>query len=327
MVSDLPVLALSTGDPGGIGPEICIKAALDEDVRRLCRPVLVGDQGVMEAHISSGGLDCAVESVGSLKYLNGANGALPMIARDHFSDAPFEFGAINAQNGAASVDACVTSIQLALSGEADAIVAAPNTKSSINMAGIDYDGHLSLVSRETGLSQEDIFMMLSFGKVNIAHCTLHSSIRRSLELITRARVVSVIKAVHETLFSTGVEFPKILVSGVNPHASEGGLFGEEEAEIIEPAIEDARAEGINLEGPVPADLMLHRDDVDAFIVMLHDQGHIPAKVMARHGAAGVIIGAPLRFASVGHGSALDIAGKGVANPDAMIEAIRWTFGG
>jgi len=326
MPSELPILALSTGDPGGIGPEICIKAALDEDVRRLCRPVLVGDPRVMEAHIDSGGLDCSVEAVDSPADVNGTGEALPLIALDHFADVPFEMGAINAPNGAAAVDACVRSIHLALDGDAAAVVAAPNTKSSINMAGIDYDGHLSLVSRETGLSQEDIFMMLSFGTKNIAHCTLHSSIRRSLELITRERVVSVIRAVHDTLISTGNPAPKILVSGVNPHASEGGLFGDEEAEIILPAIEDARGNGIDLEGPVPADLMLHRDDVDAFIVMLHDQGHIPAKVMARHGAAGVIIGSPIRFASVGHGSALDIAGRGIANPEAMIEAIRWTFG-
>ena len=326
MTSQRPIVALSTGDPGGIGPEICLKAALDEDVQRLCRPVLVGDPMVMAAHIEGGGLRCAVDPVSSLADVNGATNHLPLIARDHFSDAPFQMGAITAQNGAASVDTSVTAIQMALTGDVTAVVAAPNTKSSINQAGIDYDGHLSLVARETGQSQEDIFMMLSFGQVNLAHCTLHSSIRRSLELITRKRVVSVIRAVHETLIATGTSAPRIMVSGVNPHASEGGLFGDEEAQIIAPAIADARADGIQLEGPVSADLMLHRDDVDAFIVMLHDQGHIPAKVMARHGAAGVIIGSPIQFASVGHGSALDIAGQGIANPDAMIEAIRWFFG-
>ena len=326
MTSQRPILALSTGDPGGIGPEICLKAALDKDVQRLCRPVLVGDPIAVEAHIKGGGLPGIVDPVNSLADVNGATNHLPLIIRDHFSDAPFQMGAITAQNGIASVDSSVTAIQMALEGDVAAVVAAPNTKSSINRAGIEYDGHLSLVARETGLSQDDIFMMLSFGKVNLAHCTLHSSVRRSLELITRKRVVSVINAVHETLIATGIPAPRIIVSGVNPHASEGGLFGEEEAEIIAPAIEDARAEGIQLEGPVPADLMLHREDVDAFIVMLHDQGHIPAKVMARHGAAGVIIGSPIRFASVGHGSALDIAGQGIANPDAMIEAIRWFFG-
>ncbi len=325
MTSQRPIIALSTGDPGGIGPEICLKAALHDDVRRICRPVIVGDPMVIAAHIQSGGLSCSIEPISSIADIDQAIDSLPLIVRDQFSDAPFKMGAINAQNGAASVDTTVTAIKMALNGDVAAVVAAPNTKSSINQAGIDYDGYLSLVARETGQSQEDIFMMLSFGQVNLAHCTLHSSVRRSLDLITRNRVVSVIKAVHKTLVATGISSPRILVSGVNPHASEDGLFGEEEAEIIRPAIEEALAANIQLEGPAPADLMLHRDDIDAFIVMLHDQGHIPAKVMARHGAAGVIIGSPIQFASVGHGSALDIAGQGIANPDAMIEAIRWFF--
>ena len=135
---------------------------------------------VMAAHIEVSGLPCSVYPVSSLADVNGATNNLPLLARDHFSDAPFLMGAITAQNGAASVDTSVTAIQMALKGEVAAVAAAPNTKSSINQAGIDYDGHLSLVARETGQSQEDIFMMLSFGQVNLAPCTLHSSIRRSL---------------------------------------------------------------------------------------------------------------------------------------------------
>ena len=142
-----------------------------------------------------------------------------------------------------------------------------------------------------------------------------------MDLITKARVQHVIGAVYETLQKIGIEEPSILVSGLNPHASEDGLFGSEEAEIIQPAISTMKLKGIDVQGPVPADIMMHRDGFDALVVMLHDQGHIPAKLLARHRTAGLSIGSPILFSSVAHGSALDIAGKGVAEPKAMIEAI------
>lgn len=324
--SERPLIALTTGDPGGIGPEICLKAALSDEVRSLCRPVLFGDPMVIETHIESTGLSCEIDVYDEVAQVDHRAPAVAVVGLDQFSDAPFVMGEINPQNGAASVDTCVAAIHAALDDQVSAVVAAPNTKLSIVQAGIDYDGFLSLVARETGLSQEDIFMMLSFGETNIAHCTLHSSVRRSLELITKDRVMTVIRAVHQTLVETGRDDPIILVSGLNPHASEDGLFGDEEKEIITPALDAVRAEGIKAEGPVPADLMLHRTDVDAFIVMLHDQGHIPAKLITPHGAAGVIIGGPILFSSVGHGSALDIAGQGTADPAAMVEAIRWIAG-
>ena len=145
-------------------------------------------------------------------------------------------------------------------------------------------------------------------------------------LITEERVKHIIQSVNETLKKIGIGHPRILVSGLNPHASEGGLFGTEEAEIIEPAIAAMRDDGILVEGPIAADLMLHEGGFDAFIVMLHDQGHIPAKLMARHRTAGLSIGSPILFSSVAHGSAHDIAGQGVAEPTAVIEAVRRLVG-
>ena len=322
----LPIVALSTGDPAGIGPEISIKAALDEDVRRRCRPVLFGDPSVVEAQNHSCGINAKIEIAENVAALSGDDDAVALVALKQFNGTACRIGAENAENGRASVDCGRATIRAAMAGEVASVVAAPNTKSSINMAGIDYDGYLSLVSEETELPQEDIFMMLVLGDTSIAHCTLHSSVRRSLELITEARVRRVIEAVDETLKAIGHERPRILVSGVNPHASENGLFGDEEREIIAPAISATQAAGITAEGPVPADLMLHRDDFDAFIVMLHDQGHIPAKLMSKHGTAGVIIGGNVLISSVAHGSALDIAGQGIADPAAMVEAIRWITG-
>lgn len=321
-----PIVALSTGDPGGIGPEISLRAALDKEVRSLCQPVLFGDPAVIETHNRACGINAKIDAAENVAGLTGNPDAVQLVALKQFNGTACEIGVENAENGQASIDCGRATIQAALAGDVSSVVAAPNTKSSINMAGIEYDGYLSLVAEETQLPQEDIFMMLVLGKTNIAHCTLHSSVRRSLDLITPDRVRRIIDAVDETLRAIGHATPRILVSGVNPHASEGGLFGDEERDIIAPAVAAARASAIAVDGPVPADLMLHRDDYDAFIVMLHDQGHIPAKLMSKHGTAGVIIGASILISSVAHGSALDIAGKGIADPAAMIEAIRWITG-
>ena len=164
-------------------------------------------------------------------------------------------------------------------------------------------------------------MMLCFGNTRIAHATLHQSVRQALEAITRERVGRVIDETARTLQRMGIAAPRIAVSGLNPHAGEGGLFGREEIDIINPAIDAAVADGIAVAGPFGADTMFHMQGFDAFVVMLHDQGHIAAKVMAEHAAAALTIGTPILFSSVAHGSAHDIAGKGVADPKAMIEAV------
>jgi 4-hydroxy-L-threonine phosphate dehydrogenase PdxA len=164
-------------------------------------------------------------------------------------------------------------------------------------------------------------MMLCVGDMKIAHVTLHQSVRQALEAITRAKVEDVIRVTDRTLRRLGAAAPKLAVSGINPHAGEGGLFGNEEREIITPAIDAARAAGIAVAGPFGADTMFHMNDIDAFIVMLHDQGHIAAKLLAPNATAALTIGTPILFSSVAHGSAHDIAGKGIADPTAMIDAV------
>ena len=162
-------------------------------------------------------------------------------------------------------------------------------------------------------------LLLCFGSTMIAHCTLHQSVRQAIESITREKVARVIRVTDRTLRSLGIAKPEIAVSGINPHAGEGGLFGREEIEIIKPAIDAAAAEGLNVIGPFGADTMFHKQGIDAFIVMLHDQGHVAAKLLAPNATIALTIGTPILFSSVAHGSAHDIAGKGVANPAAMIE--------
>lgn len=324
--ASLPIVALSTGDPAGIGPELCMKAALSSDVLAICRPVIYSDPEVLACHVDACAMDIELDWYNAVSDINWPSSKVKFIKLDLFNENKFTIGKINGENGRASIKCGTAAIKAAIEGDVQAVVAAPHTEKSIHLAGIEFDGYPSFVARETGMMTDDVYLMVCFDKFRIAHCTLHSSVRRSLELITKDRVCRVIDAVNQTLVSIGIDCPKILVAGLNPHASEGGLFGNEEKDIIEPAIASKRLEGISVDGPIAADLMLHAKGYDAFIVMLHDQGHIPAKLLAKHRTAGLSIGSPILFSSVAHGSALDIAGKGIAEPTAVVEAIKHLIG-
>jgi 4-hydroxy-L-threonine phosphate dehydrogenase PdxA len=291
------------GDPGGIGPEIAVKAALDKRVRAICEPVIVGSRAVFQ-------------SVGL---------SLNSIALVETAPHEFHVGEIHPAHGLATLDAARTAIRGALSGEYAAVVAAPHSETAIHAAGIEFDGYPSFVARTAGLAPDHGILMLCFKhagrEVRIAHVTLHASVPRALALITRERVLRTIQAVDTALAKMGVEKAKIAVGGVNPHAGEGGLFGNEELEVVMPAIEAARAQGIAVDGPIGADLLIQRAGYDACIVMLHDQGHVAAKLLAPQRVAGLAIGTPVLFSSVAHGAAFDIAGQNRADPAAMVEAI------
>ncbi len=235
--------------------------------------------------------------------------------------AALDFGTSSAASGRASLAFASRAIKAALAGEVDAVVAAPQNETSIALAGIAFDGYPSFVARETGTDENGVYLMLCFGDMKIVHATLHRSVRQAIEMITREKVGSVIAAADRALRRMGTAAPRIAVGGLNPHAGEGGLFGREEIEIIKPAIDAAAARGIEVTGPFGADTMFHMRGIDAFVVMLHDQGHITAKLLAPNATAALTIGTPILFSSVAHGSAHDIAGKGVASPAAMIEAV------
>ena len=305
-----PRVAIATGDPAGIGPEISIKAALDPAVLELCRPVLIGDRGALEEHASACGLSLA---------------GIEVLERNLFRPGELKIGTVDAAHGRAALDSARVAIEGALAGDYDAVVAAPHTETAIHAAGIAFDGYPSFVARTAGLSPEDGILMLCFGyegrEIRIAHVTLHASVMKSLSMITQPRVVRTVNAVAETLRRIGIERPRIAVSGVNPHAGEGGAFGREDLDVVAPAIEQARREGVVADGPIGADTLIQRRDYDAYVVMLHDQGHVAAKLLAPNGAAALTIGTPVLFSSVAHGSALDIAGKGRAEHRALVEAI------
>jgi len=317
----LPRIAIATGDPAGIGPEIALKAALDARVRDLCRPLLVGDPAAVELHARGAGLTANLHVVGKVGDADWTDGTVNLLEAGAGSNAPIRIGTVDAAYGRASLASASRAIRAALSGDVDAVVAAPQTERSIAAAGIAFDGYPSFVARETGTPVNDVYLMICFDQSRIVHATLHVSVREAVALITPERVERVILVTDASLKKLGIARPKIFISGLNPHAGEDGLFGSEEFEIIAPAIARAAKEGIDASGPFGADTMFRKKGADAFIVMLHDQGHIAAKLQAFNRTAGLSIGSPILFSSVAHGSAHDIAGKGQADPGAMIEAI------
>jgi 4-hydroxy-L-threonine phosphate dehydrogenase PdxA len=292
-------IAIPVCDPAGIGPEISLKTALDAHVRAACDPIIVCDPALLERHAKACSIDVDFAR-------------LKVLACPQPETASLGFGVTTPIAGRASIAFCAAAVKAAMAGEVDAVVAAPQNETSIAQAGIKFDGHPSFVARQTGTDESGVYMMLCFGDTRISHCTLHRSVRDAIALITKDNVARTIRATDAALKRLGIASPRIAVSGLNPHASEGGLFGREEIEIIKPAMDAVAAEGLNVSGPFGADTMFHMPGFDAFVVMLHDQGHIATKLMAPHAAAALTIGTPILFASVAHGTGHDIAGKGIS---------------
>jgi 4-hydroxythreonine-4-phosphate dehydrogenase len=319
-------IAISLGDPAGIGPEIALKAALDPCVRDLCSVLLVGDPRVLAIHARACGLAPEIRTYGAAAAVDWNASGVKLLALDQFGGETLALGEVRAAHGRAALGSAKAAIEAALAGQVDAVVAAPHNETAIHAAGVAFDGYPGFLAQCTGHAAEDAYLMLCFDAMRIVHMTLHVPLARALALLTRERVGRVIAETHAALVRMAIDRPRIAVAGVNPHAGENGLFGDEEIRIIGPAIAAARQNGIDAEGPYGADTMFHRDDTDAFVVMYHDQGHIAAKLLAPNRAAALTIGTEVPFASVAHGSALDIAGRNCASPEAVIEAVRRLVG-
>ncbi len=322
-MNDGQTIALAIGDPNGVGPEIAVKAA-----RRLSGSgtnlVLVGDEHVVRHYAERLAPQLAITTDPAASSARNAVRLLPV---DALPPRAFTPGQGRAESGRATVAYVEAALRLVNEREAAAIVACPHSEAAVNAAGIPFSGYPSLIARLTGRPDGDVFLMLVGGGLRIAHVTLHERLQSALERITPDLVCKAAHAAVETLRSFGLGRPKLGLFGINPHAGEGGLFGDDDERITIPAAKALRDAGFAVEGPLGADLMLGRRDMDAFIAMYHDQGHIPIKLLAGRDSAALAIGAGVVFSSVGHGAAFDIAGKGVAEPDALLRSLALVGGG
>lgn len=329
-----PIVGISVGDPGGIGPEVTVKALASPKVFEQCRPLVIGDASVVRDALRFTGLNPSVNAVASPEQGIYKPGVVDVLDMGNMPIDQVRYGVVTPQQGKASFEYIAKNIELAMTCHIDATVTGPINKAAINEAGYHYAGHTEIYAEMTGT--RDYAMMLAEGNFRVAHVSTHVSLREACDRVRRERVLRVIELSHDALLKLGIASPRIGVAGLNPHCGEGGLFGTEDEREIKPAIADAVAKGMNVTGPVPPDTVFSKmagGMFDLVVVMYHDQGHIPIKLKGftydektgQWGAvAGVNItlGLPIVRVSVDHGTAFEIAGQGKANPDSMLDSIE-----
>ncbi|MEM2905148.1 MAG: 4-hydroxythreonine-4-phosphate dehydrogenase PdxA [Candidatus Bathyarchaeia archaeon] len=331
-----PVIAVTMGDPAGIGPEITVKALSLPELYDICKPLVVGDVSALLEGLAVAKLSLALRPVKSPSEGLFAHGTIDVLDLANVNVAELKMGQPQAMAGRASVEYIETAVRLAQRGEVDAIVTGPISKEAVNMAGYEYPGHTEMLADFTGT--RDFAMMLVAGNLRVIHVTTHVAYRQVPGLITRERVLKTIRLAYDTLRDLGFEKPRVAVAGLNPHRGEGGLFGREEIEQITPAVEEAQKMGIDVTGPLPPDTVFVRARGGAFdivVAMYHDQGHIPIKMAGLQwdqtvgrwtavGGVNVSVGLPIIRTSVDHGTAYGKAGRreGTANPQSLVEAVK-----
>ncbi|MBM4121050.1 MAG: 4-hydroxythreonine-4-phosphate dehydrogenase PdxA [Nitrospira sp.] len=319
-----PILGLTMGDPAGIGPEVIAKALARPDVIRLCRPMVIGSKQVMERTVRALRLPLRTVAVKGHDSQLGRRDELPVLDPLERPLGRFPMGRISKQCGAASVAFITKAVELARAHCIHAIVTGPINKEAINKAGHDYPGHTELLADLT--QSHEVGMMILGGPLKIMFVTTHVAIRRLPLALTQARIGRAIRLADRALREYfGVARPKIGVAALNPHAGEAGLFGDEERDHILPASRRAREAGIQASDPLPADTLFGkavRGDYDGVVAMYHDQGLIPLKLLAFGRCVNLTVGLPIIRTSVDHGTAFDIAGKGVADPGSLLEAMK-----
>ncbi|MCF8347047.1 MAG: 4-hydroxythreonine-4-phosphate dehydrogenase PdxA [Bacteroidales bacterium] len=332
-----PIIAITAGDPAGIGPEICVKALQEEALYDQCRPFVVGDVRVMKKAAKACGFSVDMNAMNDPAEGAYRQGIIDVLHMDNVHMNEFVYGEVSAMCGQASFDYVVKAIDLAMKKEVSATVTGPINKESLNRAGLQFPGHTEIYGHYTGT--KNFAMMLADKEFRVIHVSTHVSMLQAIQNITRERVLDVIELAHEALTGMGIKQPRIAVNGLNPHAGEHNLFGTEETDHIIPAIEEAQKKGINADGPHPPDTVFPKmkgGQYDIVVCMYHDQGHIPTKLTGfryNHqkgvweGMSGVNItlGLPVIRVSVDHGTAFDKAGTGEANPESMIQAIEYAI--
>lgn len=329
---DHPRIAITLGDPTGIGPEIVVRAWSDPAVHAFCRPLVVGHPEIVRRASSLLGQSARVLTILNPADAEPSPGDIPCIpiGNDEVLHAPA--GQIDARGGQAAYDALVATTKLALGGEVDAITTGPLHKAALWQAGHQYPGHTELLAELCGVDNYAMMLYLGPGAevrgksgLAVVHVTLHLALRDAIAALNTESILRKSRLVSRFMAQFTQAPPRVGVCALNPHAGEEGLFGDEERTLIQPAVELGLKEGLNLEGPLPADTLLARarnGEFDAVVAMVHDQGHIAIKLLAMHRAVNVTLGLPIVRTSVAHGTAFDLAWQGRAEAAGMVEALR-----
>ncbi|MDR0877961.1 MAG: 4-hydroxythreonine-4-phosphate dehydrogenase PdxA [Treponema sp.] len=335
-----PVLGISIGDPAGIGPEITLKALSHAGLYKKCVPVVYADKVVLEDAAVITGMNFVLNKIKSPGEAKGSPGIIDYIDPELLQKGDYKRGQVGVKSGDAAFQYVTAAIKDALAGNTAGVVTGPINKEAINLAGHHFAGHTEIFAKYTNTTGYG--MLLSAGNINggaglnVIHVTTHVSLRQACDLITKERVLKTIRLAGLAMQLMGKTQRRIAVAGLNPHASENGLFGDEESKAIIPAIEAARAEGLDVTGPLPPDTVFVKalgGQADVVVAMYHDQGHIPLKLLgfkmdsgdgsfSQMSGVNTTIGLPIIRTSVDHGTAFDRAGKNQANEESMVEAIE-----
>ena len=318
-----PFVAITMGDPSGIGPEVTAKALLDQRVYEKCRPFVIGSVAAMDVALRLINATVSTRVAHSLEEVVGQAGAIDVLDLENLDYAEISVGQLSSAAGKATVEWILLAGELASAGRIQAIATAPINKEACALAGRKDVGHMEIFQRQTGA--KEVATMLMTGTLRVVHLTTHRSLRVACDYVTKDNVLAKLKLTDEYFKKWGFAAPRIGVAALNPHGSDGGLLGDEEEKQIAPAVNEARAMGIDATGPVPADTVFNQaidGKYDVTLAMYHDQGHIPIKVHDWTRSVAVNLGLPFVRTSVDHGTAFDIAGKGIADHTSMLESIR-----
>lgn len=318
-----PIIAIPMGDAAGIGPEITVRALADKMIQEIARCVVVGDKDVLEDAIRVSGVDLRINCIEEPEDGNYTPGVLNLIDLDNIDMNTLKIGEIQAMTGQAAYEYIKKATELCLERKADVLSTTAINKESLKLAGVPYIGHTEIVGALTGTKNP--LTMFQVRNLRVFFLTRHVSLRKACDLVTKDSLLTFIDDCVKALEVLGVDNPKIAVAGLNPHSGEHGLFGTEEVDHVIPAVREAKARGIDIEGPIGADSVFYQalnGRYDAVLSLYHDQGHIATKMVDFERTISITNGMPILRTSVDHGTALDIAGKGIASPVSMIEAIR-----
>ena len=323
-MEDRPVLAITMGDAAGIGPEITAKALAEGEVYRLCRPVVVGAAWALREGARVAQAPVQVQPVDDIDQARGELGTIDVLDLDNLRPEEVEMGQLSAACGRTAVEYIEEAARLAISGRVRGIVTSPINKEAVSLAGFHGDiGHQEILARMTQAPLTATMLMT--GGLRVAHLSTHKPLRLACEYVQKENILAKLRLTHQSLVDWGIEKPRIAVAGLNPHGGDGGLLGREEIEEIAPAVEEGRALGIDARGPFPGDSVFYRavgGEFDSVLAMYHDQGHIAIKMHNFEDSVTVTMGIPFVRTSVDHGTAFDIAGRGVAHHNSLVKAIE-----